>query len=848
MLLSKVVAPSLPRGAIARPRLLADLAKGERVTSIVAPPGYGKTVAARQLIAATGTPAAWFDVDLLDDNPTSFWLHFIGALQTVIPGLGEEPALLLAERGPRNAQFLAALMTEIEASGLSRIVVLDGLMAVTDRSVFESLALLVDRIGHQLRLVLVSRSDPPLPTARWQSAGWLGELREEQLSFTDDEALAVAKTFTDLALADDAVLALNRRTEGWPVGLQLALLSLRNVADPDLGARRVAGSDRLLADYLVTEVLEQLPPRERQVALDLSVLEWFDAELCRSLLGSDAVPIARELQRRRLFLATIDEHRGAMRFHSLFRELLETELRWRDPDRRITLHRDAAKLLADRGDLNAAYRHLVKIDDLESARNLVLQPALALVDRGDAAGLAQRMRSLPPDMEVDSPDLALDLAVAWFFAGHDREATEWCDRAERMAPSDDADATRLRVHSTRCIVALMRGELAAAVDHVSAVEAMAGRVPMGSYVEARFATVAARVMLASRRLDEARTWVAGAAEITEPAPVARVIVPALVAWLEMELGDLARATAIAEGACAHVEEVGQRPHHGAFEALVVAAWCRVGAGDLVAAEELAEQARIDGDMLGFPWNRIRAGVLAGEICRLTEGPRAALEAVRALKEQAPEREPGHLVDELHLLEARSLAGCDADDDARSVLDLVADGPRRSLLLARIATKQGSFGPAGELLADRARWSVAERLEAEVLLAVDPSGAKAEERMAAVLAQGAATGWVSPFLGQDAAVARLLDGLPVERLHPLLAAARRPRPDPARANTELLEPLTARELTIIELLPTHLSYAQIGERLYLSINTVKGNLKTIYRKLGVSSRAGAVEVAAEAGLV
>ena len=146
-----------------------------------------------------------------------------------------------------------------------------------------------------------------------------------------------------------------------------------------------------------------------------------------------------------------------MRFHSLFRELLETELRWRDPDRRITLDRDAAKLLADRGDLNAAYRHLVKIDDVESARNLVLQPALALVDRGDLAGLAQRMRSLPPDMEVDSPDLALDLAVAWFFAGHDREATEWCDRAERMAPSDDADATHLRVHSTRCVVALMRG-------------------------------------------------------------------------------------------------------------------------------------------------------------------------------------------------------------------------------------------------------------------------------------------------------------------------------------------------------------------------------------------------------
>ena len=292
VLLSKVVAPSLPR-APSRDRGRSPISpreSGSRPSSRA--PGYGKTVAARQLIAASGTPAAWFDVDLLDDNPTSFWLHFIGALQTVIPSLGEEPALLPPERGPRNFQFLAALMTEIEASAVSRIVVLDGVMAVTDRSVFESLALLVDRIGHQLRLVLVSCSISPLPTARWQSAGWLGELREEQLSFTDSEALAVAKTFSDLALTDDAVIALNRRTEGWPVGLQLTLLSLRNVADPDLGARRVAGSDRLLADYLVTEVLEQLPARD-EVALDLSVLECFDAELCQSLLGSDAVPIAR---------------------------------------------------------------------------------------------------------------------------------------------------------------------------------------------------------------------------------------------------------------------------------------------------------------------------------------------------------------------------------------------------------------------------------------------------------------------------------------------------------------------------------------------------------------------------
>ncbi len=363
---SKLVPPPVPRDALRRVRLTKQLATA-RVGLVVAPPGYGKTVAVWQFVDATGPPMAWLDLDLLDGNPASFWAHLIQALREIFPTIDDEVEILLSERRPDDLAFLAALMAQIERDGHHGVVVLDDVSVISDRSVLDGIALMVDRVGHLLRFIVIARSDPALPAARWRSAGWLAEVREEHLRFTEAEALTVAAMFPDLELSVEVVLGLHHRTEGWPGGLHLALLSIRDSPDPEAYAREIAGSDRLLADYLAAEVLDRLPAAERDVALALSVLEWFDADLCQDLVGNDAVPIAHQLRRRRLFLTTIDGRRGAMRFHPLFRELLESELWWRDPEKRDALHRRAAALWANRGELNNAYRHLRKIGDVQAA-------------------------------------------------------------------------------------------------------------------------------------------------------------------------------------------------------------------------------------------------------------------------------------------------------------------------------------------------------------------------------------------------------------------------------------------------------------------------------------------------
>jgi len=847
VIMGKLVAPTLPQGVVRRPRLDDQLSAGERLALVVAPPGYGKTVAVRQWIETDGLPTSWFALDLLDDNPDLFWLHFIRALRNVLPDLDDEPEVLLAERGPRDHLFLAVLITEIERDGRRHVVVLDDVAHVTDRSVLDGIALLVDRVGHLLRFVLIGRFDPALPIARWRSAGWLGEIREADLRFSDTEALAAAGTFAGLRVSAEAVIALNKRTEGWPAGLHLALLSIRNAPDPDAAALEVAGSDRLLADYLVAEVLDRLPAAERDVALALSVLDWFDPRLCQELLGKSAVPLARKIARRRMFLTIVDEGTGAMRFHSLFRELLESELRWRDPERRTDLHRRAAVAWADRGELSTAYRHLMTIGEEHTAFELLVRPALELVDRGDRSGLAQKMRTLSPSMQVDSPWLAFDLAVAWFFAGSEADATRWCDRASELMSLEDP-AARLRLHTTRCLLALMRGELGLAAEHVDGYEQFVQHVGKSDHIEVRFATIAARVALASRRFDEARVWVERAKTISDPESVTSVTVPALEAWLELEVGDRRAATKHADGACAAAERLRMRPHHGAFDALVVAASCHLAAGDTRKAGVLAERARSDAAVLGFPWNRVRAAVLAAEVRRLTSGPRSSLAIVDDLRVEFPLGVPGDLGDDVDVVEAKALIGSGEHAAARRLVESLADGPRKRLLTARLVPPDGAGDSVDRLLEDRRGWTVAERLEAEVLVGLADSRSGVQTRLWEALAEGSSTGWVSPFLGHGDAANQLLRQVPTESLHPVLAGVLRPQHQPMRMKPDLSEPLTRRELTILELLPTHLSYAQIGGRLHLSINTVKGNLKSIYRKLDVGSRTDAVDAASQAGLL
>ena len=847
---AKIRPPDLPPGVVERHRLTELLGQSSRVVLVAAPPGYGKTVVTRQHVDVAEHPVAWVSFDLFDESPTSFWLHVVRAVREVIAEVDEEAELVLRE-DRHNERFLAVLVAQIERAARPFTLILDDIAPWASSRIHDGITVLVERVGHLMRLIVSARADPPLPLGRWRANGWLVDVREDDLRLTDDEALAAAATF-ERRIPADTVAALNRHVEGWPIGLHLALVSASEASDPGASALALVRSDRLLADYVVAEVLDALPPRHREVALILSVVTAFDADLCHRLAGPDANDVVVDLERRRLVITSTGPPDVGKRFHRLLRELLESELRWRDPRLHAEAHRTAATIWRERGNVNAAYRHLMAAGDRDAANDIVIEPMLQYVDRGDRFGLAMLAGPFHDADDVDQPGLALDLATTWFFAGSEAEADTWYVRAsslieDNVSPTGPADIVRRRLHAVRCFLALYHGDVDGAADCVREFEEHERHGALSTPVERRFPTVATRVALARGDLDEARRWLVRAKSLDAPPIVATVTVPALEAWFELLSGRLAHAIELAEAACAAAEHAATRPHHDVFDAVVVAARAQFAAGDLGNAHELAALACVDATDLGYDWNRVRAGLVSAQVAGVIHGPQTAIAIIRDVRVSL-HRDDGPMHTALDIAEARALGRLGLFGHAWTLMEHVGASPPAQLVRAGLYLEAGRTEEVGPLLDDVDGWLPGERLEGDVLCATADATGAAGLRMRAAVEDAAASGWVSPFLSHGPRVDGLLRQLPLDRLHPALFQHYLPHGKPRRHRPVASEHVTARELTILVLLPSHLSYSQIGRELHLSVNTVKSNLKSIYRKLAVSNRSDAVDAARAAHLI
>jgi LuxR family maltose regulon positive regulatory protein len=852
---AKLVPPTLPDGLIVRERILAQLARQRRFTLVSAMPGYGKTALVRQWIDTLDGSVAWLSLDVLDQEPTTFWSHLLVALGAAVPGVEDEPAQLLWERGPGNPLFLSALIAGLAEVPDPVVLVLDGLSGQLDRATLEGVALLVDRAGETLRLVATTRTDPPLPLARWRSVGWLADVREDDLRLTDEEAIAIAAAADTSFRAAADIVALNQRVIGWPIALHMALLARPGDVVPDRPPTDLlAGTDRLLANYLAAEVLEAMSEGERDVALALSVLEWFDPDLCRDLIGAHGAGAIRQLLRRGMFLTVVDPRTGSMRFHDLFRELMEIELGDRDPELRLRLHRRAAMLWRERGDLMSAYHHLSVIGETAKARDLLIGPAFELVDRGDLDALRRFATLLPTPPRVGNAHMALDLAVITSYADGTLAARRWCDRAATLmdgSPTQDpleADELALRLQGIRCAISLLEADLDTAVAGIATHRGLAAVGPRSNDAfEQRFSILAARVMLGARLREEADEWITLAERLDGPEILDAVTVPTLRAWHEWLFGDLERCSALIDDALGWMTQHGIGAHHLAFDTLITGGWARLSTGHIADATHLAARAAADADTLGHAWNQLQAGYLAARLALVTGDPARALATVDELRALIAFAGSQAYADRLLSVEVEALAASGRPLDATRLIPSLAHGPRRQLLTARF---QGLADRDVEtVLEGRASWPVLERLQAELVLTTRQQGATPPDELSAIVAECGKSGWVLPFLGFGPRVERMLLALPLADVHPQLASALAfiAPSAPLRRDPHGVR-LTSRELTLVELLPTHLSYAEIGERLYLSVNTVKSNLKALYRKLDATTRTEAVEASRRAGLI
>jgi LuxR family transcriptional regulator, maltose regulon positive regulatory protein len=415
LLATKLRIPQARRDRLGRARLIERLNQGmaREVLLVCTPAGFGKTTLLADWAASARWPVAWLSLDPEDNDPARFWRYVIVALDRVCEGLAEHLLPLLTPPSVTSGQGVAtALINRLQAKPDEVALVLDDYHLLQSGPIHEGMAFLLDHLPPQLHVVLTSRSDPPLHLARLRARSQLAELRTADLRFTPQEAAILLRQVWGLDLSPEAIAALEDRTEGWAVGLQLAALSLRERPDPAAFLEAFTGTHRYVLDYLSEEVLERQPDRVRTFLLQTSILERLSGPLCDAVTDrSDSQDLLEDLERANLFLIPLDAQRRWYRFHHLFSDLLRAELQRPGGGSIPELHRRAADWYQQHGLTDQAIRHASAAGDSARAARLVEEHLSVTLQRAESVLLDQWLSWLPEEVVRSRPRLCLAQAM-----------------------------------------------------------------------------------------------------------------------------------------------------------------------------------------------------------------------------------------------------------------------------------------------------------------------------------------------------------------------------------------------------------------------------------------------------
>jgi LuxR family maltose regulon positive regulatory protein len=888
-----------------------DEGRGRGLVLACAPAGYGKTVLLAEWIRRGRHRVAWLSLDAGDNDPARFWRHAVAALDRVRPGISERMGPLLGPPPPPSFEPLAtALINEVAGqpdADEALLLVLDDYHVISSPLVHESLGFLLEHRPPGLQLALTSRSDPPLALARLRARGQLTELRAAELRFTPPEAAALlqqvaagpggARPGAPLLQVPEAVAAaLAARTEGWAAGLQLAGLSLRGQDDVDGFVAAFTGSHRYVLDYLAEEVLEHQTEQARTFLLETSVLERLSGPLCDAVTGRPgSQALLEEAERAGLFVVPLDEVRGWWRYHHLFADLLRARLRQEKPDEAARLHRNAAAWYAERGLADDAIRHAVAAGEMTWAARLIerhFDAAHSL--RGEAATVQRWLTPLPAELVRSRPRLLLAQAVPAATGGRLEAAEQLVDAAERAYSDQGADAGDEPFEPTigpagsllvnvPATIALVRGYLAQLRGDARSTAEFGSQAVAESREGEWILRSVAQVQLAvagwlDGRLDEAeRAFADGIAGRRA------VGLPTWGAWASYELGQVQYARGRLDAAVRTCEQAleaaartGQPPSPTAGPAYVSLAELAYQRNELDRALDNAERGialcrsfvytmPLAAGLATLAWIRQAGGDPAGALDVMDEAVRASPGPPPGLLNPIPARRAQLLLAQGNLAAA---ARWTQENNLPGEPDYVREPGH--LVLARVLLAQSRPGPALALLnpmhaAAVAQDRVGSLIEIGALraLALAASGqdADAVNVLAGVLTLACPRGYVRVFADEGPPMAALLaqliaaqrsgSGFGAVAEVPLGCLARLQgalSTQGVAPDAGLVDPLTSRELEVLEMLAAGASNQAIASQLVVTLDTVKKHVSHVLSKLGAANRTEAVARAREFGLI
>jgi LuxR family transcriptional regulator, maltose regulon positive regulatory protein len=878
LLAGKLAAPPMPGRVVARPRLFALLDQGVRrpVTLVAAPAGSGKTLllASWAAQASAPGPVAWLSLDPADNDPARCWGYVLAAL-------GATGALPAGDRPPdppaaaADGGLPAPLVQALGALASPVVLVLDDVHELTDPRVLGGLELLVRHTPPRLRLVLVARADPPLPLHRLLVAGQLAQLRAADLAFSVAEVAELLDGYDFRASLSDADLAvLQARTEGWAAGLRLAAVSMQGHPDPRRFVLELAGDDRSLAGYLVAEVLDRLPAELRGFLVRTSVVDELGGGLADALTGrDDGERTLARLERANVFVTAVGQRRDRYRYHPLFAELLRYELRREAPREVAELRGKAADWYGANGFPAEAVGQAVAMGDWERTADLLAEHGGRRLLRGQEAALKELLDQVPAEAARSHPELALLAAAGRIVADDGAEASLELARAqERRLAGDRPPRLALLLAACRLRRAGRAGDLDEALAAGRA--ALAARDRLGDADPGGVATDALSVSLAGLGAAELWTGELDAAEAHLRAGQVAALSAGLdevqqaclshLALVQAVQGRLGDAAATGRAAVGRASPAGVPPAPP-VAALLALAWVHYQHDDLAGAGRwLGRAAEAPGAAQDRPL-RVTALIIEGWLARARSDPAAAFAALGAARHELSGWARARLlVRWLATSEAELHLAAGDTATARGLLaalDLAEPAPAAppALAVARLRLAEGdpdaalaSLAPLVDDPAPAAGAVAAWLLQALARHALDaPDQAAASLAMAAGLAEPEDQRRVFLDAGAPARalLARYRDW--VEVSWPFLDEVAHAAIDPAASVSPmpvLVETLSPRERAVLRYLPTMLTFVEIGSELYISVNTTKSHVRSIYRKLGVVGRRDAVRRARQLQLL
>ncbi|MDX1614176.1 MAG: LuxR C-terminal-related transcriptional regulator [Candidatus Promineifilaceae bacterium] len=882
LLATKLQIPPSPPRVIQRTRLIDKLERAIpqfRLTLVAAPAGYGKTTMLAQWARASQMPVAWLSLSQEDDDLARFFRYTLAAWEAVQPSVRESRlALLLEGMSPDSEAVLSAFLNCAAELSDHTVIVLDDYHQLQADAVHDALDYLLDHLPPRLHFVVAGRGRPAVSLARYRARQQLFDVGAGDLRFTQQESADFLREHMGLELGDGEVSALHQQLEGWIAGLQLVGLSLRRQPEP---VEHISGNQRHIADYLSEEVLDHLPEEMQQLLVQISIVDRLCGPLCNAITRrEDGQALLERLERESLFLVALDERRRWFRFHQLFADYLRRRLRERHPEDEPNLHRRAARWYLAKELPEPAFRHAVAADDVQLVLRIFDLYVQRMLIGGQFRQLQQWLDALPGHWESEHPLIGLVRTGLLLFRGQ----LEACLRSvaeveQRLLTTEVSNraAQLARVEAVRCSIACFQNDLNQA-------EAFAERALHELPDEDAFFRAIIHGSLGDiyRRHGRWRKAEASYDRMldfidTPGLGVQSVHVYGALADLELRRGKLRAAADYWQSALT----ISRRKDSRGRLRLPLVGWVHIRLAELhYEWNQLAEardhlddglvRAEVGGDVRAL----IAGYLLAGRL-KLTEGDDQA--AAEQLERVRPHVERAHFVHwrsrferlqlEIWLVQDRLRTAVNWSDKMLrdEVLEERPESEFALLAVARVLIVKGDQQSSRQAAALLERLLEAAQAEGRMGVLIEGYALQAlaherrDNQTAAMVALERALRLAEPegyrrrLADLGLAMARLLQaarsrGMFSDYVDELLSVFDDDGLIGKTPGASLPEPLTDRELDVLQLLAAGLTNREIGERLVISPETVKKHASHIYGKLDVANRTEAAARARELALL